>query len=234
MRRGAQFSPSRDAQFSPSLDSWLLDRLDGDERKVAAGTLEACAAHFLPAGSRRFAEDLAHPEALLVETGFLVIRSSAPAARGVVVAEAGRGSNVLAPSDREHLHALTDCWVTPLPPAKLDDLLAIPGVATTLFRGLSAALRLRQDATTYFASVHHLDRVRQKLLQLARQFGRVSSDGIRLDFPLTHALLADMIVSARETVTRCLDELERDEFLVREGRSYRLLISPETLDPDET
>jgi DNA-binding IclR family transcriptional regulator len=71
-------------------------------------------------------------------------------------------------------------------------------------------------------------------VQLAQHFGRVRPDGIRLEFPLTHGLLADMIAPARETVTRCLDELERDGFLVRDGHSYRLLISPEALDaPDE-
>jgi CRP-like cAMP-binding protein len=99
-----------------------------------------------------------------------------------------------------------------------------------LFRALGSALRLRQEATIYVASVHHVDRVRLKLLQLAREFGRVSSEGIRLEVPLTHDLLAEMIGSARETVTRCLDELQRSGFVVRDGYSYRLLISPDVLD----
>jgi CRP-like cAMP-binding protein len=222
-----------EGQFFPHVESWLLDQLNDDEKKLAAKALENCAAHFLPAGSRRFWRDLVRAEALLVENGFLVVRSSSPEARQVVVAEGGAGSLLLAPSDREHLHALTDCWLTVLPLALLDDLLAIPGVATTLFGGLGTALRLRQDATSYFANLRHIDRVRQKLLQLAEQFGRVSPDGIRLEFPLTHGLLADMTASARETVTRCVDELQRDGFMVRDGHSYRLLISPEDLDPPE-
>jgi DNA-binding IclR family transcriptional regulator len=42
-----------------------------------------------------------------------------------------------------------------------------------------------------------------------------------------------MVASARETVTRALDELQRSGFLARDGHSYRLLISPEALNiPD--
>jgi CRP-like cAMP-binding protein len=44
--------------------------------------------------------------------------------------------------------------------------------------------------------------VRGKLLQLARNYGRVALDGMRIDFPLSHTLLADMVGSSRETVTR--------------------------------
>jgi CRP/FNR family transcriptional regulator len=109
----------------------------------------------------------------------------------------------------------------------------MPSTATALFKGLGNALRLRQDAASHFGSVRHVDRVRQKLLQLARQFGRVSPEGIRIEFPLTHDLLAEMVASARETVTRALDELQRSGFLARDGHSYRLLISPEALNiPD--
>jgi CRP-like cAMP-binding protein len=169
-------------------------------------------------------------KALLVENGFLVIRDSSPSGRQVVVAEAGAGSILLAPSEREHVQALTDSWVTVLLLAPLEALLAIPGVATMLFRALETALRLRQEFTSYLANVHHIDRVRLKLLQLAEQFGRVTPDGIRLEFPLTHDLLAEMVGSARETVTRCLDELQRSGFVVRDAHSYRLLISSQALD----
>jgi CRP-like cAMP-binding protein len=217
-------------RFLPRTDSWLLDGLDKDEKSLASRILGTCAAHHLPAASRRRIGDLGGAEVLLVENGFVVVRASLPTARQVVVAEAGGGSILLGPSEREHVQALTDSWTTVLPLAVLEDLLAIPSVAAILFRRLGTALRMRQDATSYLANVHHVDRVRLKLVQLAEQFGRVHPDGIRLEFPLTHDLLAEMIGSARETVTRCLDELQRSGFVVRDGHSYRLLISPGTLD----
>lgn len=225
-----ELSVKRKGPFLPHTDSWLLDGLDEDERKLASRILETCAAHPLPAGSRGRIGDRVQAKALLVESGFLVVRDSSPSGRQVVVAEAGAGSILLAPSEREHVQALTDSWVTVLLLAPLEALLALPGVATMLFRALETALRLRQDTTSYLANVRHIDRVRLKLLQLAEQFGRVSPDGIRLEFPLTHDLLAEMVGSARETVTRCLDELQRSGFVVRDAHSYRLLISPEALD----
>ncbi len=57
----------------------------------------------------------------------------------------------------------------------------------------------------------------------------MTSDGIRLDLPLTHALLGEMIGSERETVTRSVDELEAEGFLSRDGRTYVLHVPPETL-----
>lgn len=221
---------TREGKFLPYLDSWVLDPLEEHEKKRASRILEACPAHLLAEGARPFIGDLLGAEVLMVEKGFLVVHAALPLARRVVVAEAGPGSLLLMPGDCEHLQALTECWVTPLPLARLEDLLAIPGTATALFQRLGNALRLRQDAASHFGSVRHVDRVRQKLLQLARQFGRVSPDGIRIEFPLTHDLLAEMVASARETVTRALDQLQRSGFLARDGHSYRLLISPEALD----
>jgi CRP/FNR family transcriptional regulator len=94
---------------------------------------------------------------------------------------------------------------------------------------LAFGLAQRQEALANFAPTHHIERVRRKLLQLARRYGHVVRDGIRIDVPLSHALLAEMIGSSRETVTRALDELERDRFLVRAGSTYRLLVSAESV-----
>jgi CRP-like cAMP-binding protein len=55
------------------------------------------------------------------------------------------------------------------------------------------------------------------------------SDGIWIDFPVSHTLLADMIGSSHETVTRALDQLQRSGFVVRRGHAYCLLVTPERL-----
>jgi CRP/FNR family transcriptional regulator len=77
--------------------------------------------------------------------------------------------------------------------------------------------------------LHRSDRIRDKLLELARLHGRVGRDAIRLDFPLTHELLGEMTGLARETVTRALDELQREGFIVRRGRTYSLHVPPAIL-----
>jgi CRP-like cAMP-binding protein len=71
--------------------------------------------------------------------------------------------------------------------------------------------------------------VRRQLLELAREHGRVCRDGIRIDLPLTHDLISDMVGCARETVTRAFDELQREGFVVRRGGAYQLLVRAEEL-----
>jgi CRP-like cAMP-binding protein len=79
----------------------------------------------------------------------------------------------------------------------------------------------------------HVERLRGKLLQLARAHGTADTDGVRIELPLTHKLLGQAVGSARETVTLALNTLEREGFLVREDRLYKLMISPEILAPDD-
>jgi CRP-like cAMP-binding protein len=108
-------------------------------------------------------------------------------------------------------------------------LLRIPAVAERTVEQLVSALEQKQEATANFAPTHHVERVRRKLLQLGRSHGHVVRDGIRIDFPVSHALLAEMIGSSRETVTRAVDELQRAGFVARRGSTYRLLVSPESV-----
>jgi CRP/FNR family transcriptional regulator, cyclic AMP receptor protein len=91
---------------------------------------------------------------------------------------------------------------------------------------VATTLRREQEAIGNFGNARHVERVRRKLFQLARSYGRVGSDGIRIEFPVSHTVLAEMIGSSRETVTRALDELQRAGFVARRGHTYRLLISP--------
>ena len=93
-----------------------------------------------------------------------------------------------------------------------------------LVDGLAAALRAKQQATANFAPTHHIERVQRKLLQLAEDYGHVVRGSIRIDFPVSHALLAEMVGSSRETVTRAVDELQRSGFVDRHGSTYRLLV----------
>jgi CRP/FNR family transcriptional regulator len=69
------------------------------------------------------------------------------------------------------------------------------------------------------------------LLQLAADYGRVTREGIRLEFPLTHVLLAEMVGSERETVTRAVEQLEAEGFLSRSGRKFVLHVEPTAVGP---
>jgi CRP/FNR family transcriptional regulator, cyclic AMP receptor protein len=209
--------------------SVLLEQLaKPDEGAVAE--LAAAETRRLPPGSSSGAESFGGSSFLIVESGFVVIRRRLPGRRGVVTCHAGTGALLTVPELDETLDALVLADVTLVSEATYGNLLARPNVAIALSDALRSALRQKRDAIANFASVRPADRVERKLLQLAREHGRVVPDGIRLDFPITHELLAEMIGSARETVSRAIDRLESTGFVVREGRSYRLQVTPETLE----
>lgn len=158
----------------------------------------------------------------------MVLRVAPPrSSRSIITCDAGPGRIVLPPAPEEVLFALVDSKLTVLSPEALDALLALPGMGKTLLEQLAMTLGHKQEAIGNFGRTRHVERVRGKLLQLARSYGRVARDGVRIDFPLSHTLLADMVGSSRETVTRSLDELQRDGFVARRGHSYRLLVSPD-------
>lgn len=183
----------------------------------------------LDPGTPHFSAAFAGAALLVVEEGFLVVRASAPTAvRSVVTAAAGPGTVVLPPASEEVLCALAPTRVTVISADVLEQLVAVPAVAGRLVEQLASAVAQRQEVLANFAFTRHTERVRRKLLHLARAYGHVVPDGIRIDFPITHALLAEMVGSSRETVTRALDELHRDGFVARSGSTYRLLV-PSTI-----
>jgi len=167
---------------------------------------------------------------VVIEDGFVVIRATLPdAERSVVTGEGGPGTILLPPSAHETLSALSRSLVTVVTAEVRDQWTAVPRTAQQLVEQLAAAVKQRQESLANFAPTRRTERVRRKLLQLARSYGHVIPGGIRIDFPLSHALLAEMVGSSRETVTRALDELRREGFVVRAGSTYRLLISPEAM-----
>jgi CRP-like cAMP-binding protein len=167
---------------------------------------------------------------LVVESGLALIRAERPGSfREVVVCHAGTGSVVLPPRDTEVLAALVPTRAILVSEERRDRLLQVPGAGAALFDALAETVRQKHRTIEALAHHHHLDRVRAKLLQLAAVHGVVGPEGIRLDLPLTHGLLAEMTGSARETVTRALDELHEQGLVVRRGRTYRLRIDPDDL-----
>jgi CRP-like cAMP-binding protein len=184
----------------------------------------------LEAGETLAAANLPGVRYAFVDEGLVVLRTALPgSSRRTITCHAGAGALILPPAQDEALVALTDAAVIPLQGEMCDALLASPQAAALLLAGLAESLRQKQEALGAMARLHHVDRVREKLIQLARDHGRVGRDGIRLDFPLTHDLLGEMTGSARETVTRALDELQREGFVARNGRTYSVHVAPEDL-----
>jgi biotin operon repressor len=198
------------------------------DRERAAVVLAACPSTTLESRVRHFHSAFPAGTLLAVESGFVVLRASAPAtSRSIITCEAGPGRVLLPPSPEEVLVGLSRARLTVIDVAARAELLRLPALAERLFEQLAVALGQKQETIANMASPRHLERVRRKLLQLAQTHGHVVREGIRIDFPLSHALLAEMIGSSRETVTRSIDELQRSGFVARDGSSYRLLVPAE-------
>ena len=200
------------------------------EQQPGTELWRACPAVMLPAASRRARTELPAARLLVVEEGIVLVRSFGGAgARSMIVARCGPGSIMPMPAEGEYLQALTDAWLTAVPHTAWRRFLAVPEVAERLVCGLEETLMRQREASRSLAGVRNTERVRRQLLELAREHGRVCRDGIRIDLPLTHELISDMVGCARESVTRAFDELQRAGFVERRGASYRLRVAPEAL-----
>jgi hypothetical protein len=210
----------------------FLDGLSPIDREHALGVLLSCESVDVD-GAPRFATGFPKDALLLTEDGFVVVRStSGGALRSVVTCDAGPGRILLPPAAEEVLVGLGKSRLSVIDREARAALVQIPALAERLVEQLVLGLGEKQDATANFAPTHHIDRVRRKLLQLARSYGHVVRDGVRIDFPVSHALLAEMVGSSRETVTRAVDELQRARFVDRRGSTYHLLLPPESVDAE--
>lgn len=213
----------------------FLNGMPSPDRKAASRILEPCPTVEIDGGGRRFGPAFTSGTLLLVMEGFVVLRATVEGGqRSVVTCEAGAGTIVLPPPADGVLVALGESRLLVIDQDTRRRLLRIPALAERIVEQLAEALGQKQDATANFAPTHHVERVRRKLIQLGASYGHVGRDGIRIDFPVSHALLAEMIGSSRETVTRAVDELQRGGFVARRGSTYRLLVSPESvLEPSQ-
>lgn len=212
--------------------SFVFVGLGGSDAAAAASILADCPVVVLDSGTQRESADFRDAALLVVESGLLVVRAEIPArARGVIVCHACRGAVILPPLPSETLGALEEARVRIVSDAARDRLFEIPAAGRLLTEAVADTLGQKTRTIVILSSFHHVDRLRGKLQQLARDFGRVGRDGIRLELPLTHDLLAEMIGSARETVTRAVVELQHEGFLVRDGREYTLRLDAADVGP---
>jgi CRP/FNR family cyclic AMP-dependent transcriptional regulator len=118
--------------------------------------------------------------------------------------------------------------VTPARLAVLDAVFARrvarwPEVAS----GVVARSILRVRRLHFETAVRALPRIDERILLMlwhyAERWGRMTSDGVVLDLPLTHEQLSAIVGAQRPTVTTQLGQLERSGAVQREGRSRWVL-----------
>lgn len=90
---------------------------------------------------------------------------------------------------------------------------AHPPVALTVIQLLSCRLRLLGDIAINLISDDVPTRVMKMIVQMGARWGVPTEQGLRLDIPLTHQEIADMIGTSRQTITTVLGQLQRSGLL---------------------
>jgi Crp-like helix-turn-helix domain len=210
--------------------SWLVDVVPPTEKTRVASALASCSLLSLPAGSSVGADRFEAIPLLLVEDGVVFVSAmNRGSARRVIMSLTGPDSILVAPAARERLGALADARLILISASTQKRLFDSPTAASVIVEAVEGGLRTCRESLAQFGSRRHIDRVRLKLVQLARAHGTVGTDGLLLDIPLTHELLADMVGSTRETVTRSLAHLSQEGLIRRERGRYLLAAPPEAI-----
>ena len=117
--------------------------------------------------------------------------------------------------------ALTDCVVTVIPAKTFLHLLST--ISRIGFNFISVLSRHLTEIALDRAEASHrwsLQRLALTLLKLGAAHGLQKTTGTTITLPLTHQILADMIGTSRETVTRHLGRLKRRGIVTQRGRTF--------------
>ena len=133
----------------------LADALEGFPRR-----------HVDPGGMLR-PHDVLDTALIFVDEGLIVLRSiEQGSTRRTITCHAGSGSLVLPPEPDEILCALTDVDIVAITNEQRAQLLGSAETAGLLVDGIAETLRQKHAAIASMSRLHHVDRVREKLIDV--------------------------------------------------------------------
>lgn len=103
-----------------------------------------------------------------------------------------------------------------------------PQLAYNALKLMGGRLRLACDTVLDMRSERTSGRVAKALLRLAHNCGVPIDDGIRLDAPITHQEVANIVGASRQTVSVILGEFENKGFIAHSGRQI-VIVAPAEL-----
>ncbi len=110
--------------------------------------------------------------------------------------------------------------------AMLEVIQRHPETAINIINYLSLRLRESQDSAKAFALHRAEQRIASILVNLAKRSGIQETTGIKISVHLTHQDLADMAGLTKETTSRILSRLKKDQLLSGSGRQMMVLDLP--------
>ncbi|MEQ9092634.1 MAG: Crp/Fnr family transcriptional regulator [Miltoncostaeaceae bacterium] len=186
----------------------------GQEYAVAAGGAACCLVARGRLALTVFAEENRERTIGILEQGDVLVRPLAGWA---------------ATGPRVRCFAIDDAVLGLVDDARIERWMEHPALARSLFAVMAQQIAERELAVAIALEPRVERRLLLKLRQLAGRWGRVTPDGVRLDLRLTHQELANMVGSARESVTIALGRLAESGEI--EVRNRTLLIRHEVPAP---
>lgn len=130
--------------------------------------------------------------------------------------------------------AAVDCVVLAWPSSLWGKMASrFPGFAANTYRTVGTRLQETHTRVVEMSTQQVEQRVAHALLRLVHQTGRKTTDGIRIDFPISRQDIAEMTGTALHTISRLLSAWEQ-KGLVKSGRqqvtivaSHRLMVLAE-------
>jgi CRP/FNR family cyclic AMP-dependent transcriptional regulator len=230
------FSGSRFARLAVlEADPELAERLEGS-RRVQAERLSVARVLRRDAGLWHATQDAEHARdglGLLVVEGLLVRRVGLEGRYGAELLSVGDllqpalhdGEEAVVPFEATwrvlsalRMVVLDLDWMTRMAP--------FPEVTAQITRRVM--VRSRRLASMLAIAQHHRLEERLRLLfwELADRYGRVGTEGVLLDLPLTHELIARLVGAHRPSISAALARLEHSGYVRRSGRRWVLLGGP--------
>lgn len=171
----------------------------------------------------------AHPFALLIIDGIVFARTSMRDRRATEILTPGDMFDPWTEDEPSFMAARTEYDVyRPVRLAVLDDRFRLaarrwPGLHDVIRAQMAHQARRASRSLAILQLPRVEDRILAFFLDLAERMGRVTSDGIAVDLPLTHALVGEAVGSRRPTVSLALTELAADGLITRHAGGVWML-----------
>jgi CRP-like cAMP-binding protein len=174
-----------------------------------------------PVGTPIFAQGENHDGIFLIESGRVQVYYTSPSGREITLAYWNAGNFVGGPDifgGGAHMWSGTAVMPTGVlvlhGPTLKQFAVDIPALALSIIEALSFKGRCYSTLAQILGTRSISERMLQLVLQLTELYGVGTAEGTRIDYPLSHSELAQMVGATRQWVTTTLNRLKAAGVLV--------------------
>ena len=122
--------------------------------------------------------------------------------------------------------ATEDCELIAIPSGDFEQQVSQNPILTQiLMHKLAKSVRNMSSQVRELGFLDVQQRLKQRLIDLAEEYGIVTDEGIRINLDITHEEIGELVAANRVTITSYLNEFKRRGYLWKDGRSL-IILSP--------